>query len=112
MKKLIEEQNIEREGKSKGVVLALLAVAFFLLATQVFIANALVEATDRLRVLDRETAELESKNETMAEEVRSRESLTSLEDQARMAGFVKTDKVIFLEKNASPVAFREGLTVR
>lgn len=104
MKKFNLEKNTRREKFSGIFVGILIGVVVMLSIIQVLIANRLVEASEKLRTLDREIVSIQNDNQTLAESLRSPRSLTFIEQQAKIAGFVKSDKVVFLAAPA-PVAY-------
>lgn len=74
-----------------------------LAVVRVIIANAEVEAGEKLRNLDKQIAALEEENQLRSEKIRAKESLVSLEQKAAKQGFQKTANYAFIEK-AGPVA--------
>ncbi len=70
---------------------------------RVGIANAEVEASEKLKDLDKKIAAVETENQLRAEKIRTKESLVSIETKAANQGFQKTGKYAFVEA-AGPVA--------
>lgn len=108
MKKLVAEQNSQREKNNLGLMGVLVFVAVILLVVQVAAANRLVEAADKLRYLDLEISATEKQNDALSEELRGQESLSAISRAAEKMGFSKETKITFLENSTNPVAF-EGL---
>lgn len=105
MKKLLAEQDNQKERNSYGLMGALILVVAVLLVVQVVIANRLVEAADKLRDLDEAISAAERQNDTLAEELRGRESLSAISAEALKMGFSKEVKTAYLLGADKPMAF-------
>lgn len=95
--------ELKQDRKSNIIVSALVFLVMTLAVVRVVIANAEVEAGEKLRNLDKQIAILEEQNQLRSEKIRSKESLISLEAKAAKQGFQKTGKYAFVEKSG-PVA--------
>lgn len=95
MRRLLLETHSQNKNYSK-VVAILVIILGCLIAGRVFVANRLVEASQTLRSLDLEIAELEAENEVLVGEVRRQESIVLVEQKAVLSGFVKTNKAVYL----------------
>lgn len=96
MKRLQEEQY-SRHRKISGLVIWALFVAVALLsAGRVFAANRLVETSENLRRLDQEVDKLETQNQILAQELRSQESIETIQSKAAALGFIKANHYAYL----------------
>lgn len=109
MEKLQIEYNLKREKLSKKVIFLLGFFAIFLLVARVVIANRLVEVSSKLRDLDHQIEIIEKQNDQIAEEVRSRESLVSIESRAASLGFRSVRNLSYIT-SPEPVALGTLLT--
>lgn len=105
MKKLIAEQNIKNDRLTRGALLLLVFFVSLLLIAKVIMANRLVEASGKLRDLDKKIANLSASNGELSESVRTASSLTQLEDAALQSGFIKGQKFAVIKTTGS-VALR------
>lgn len=101
LKKLIAEQNNKNDRFAKTALLLLLFFVSALLVAKVVMANRLVEASGKLRDLDRKIAEATTTNSELSEAVRGVSSLASLESMAQSQGFVKSQKFTVVKPNDS-----------
>ena len=97
MKKLITEQNIKRDRKSGLFLIVLFLVVAVLSIGRVIIANHLVEASERLRAMDKNIQEAKDVNQQLSEQLRSPQSLIQIQVKAESLGFLKTNKIVFLQ---------------
>lgn len=104
MQKLIAEQNYQKERLSGGVIAVLLAVVIVISVVRVFLANWLVESSERLRSLDLQIAEQTMANQTLSEQLREKKSLTAIENQAKALGYNRTAKLTFISLEPSMAA--------
>lgn len=109
MQKINEEKRQQKNKHSNILVWVFVTVVVFLSISRVIIANQTVGASEKLRNLDNRIAAFKSQNEVMAEDLRQKESLASLQNQAGALGFSRTDKYSFLSPSA-PVAFNGNLS--
>jgi cell division protein FtsL len=105
LKKLIAEQNIKNDRLTRGALLLLVFLVSLLLIAKVIMANRLVEASGKLRDLDKKIANLSATNGELSESVRTASSLTQLEDAALQSGFIKGQKFAVIKTTGS-VALR------
>jgi cell division protein FtsL len=105
LKKLIAEQNIKNDRLTRGALLLLVFFVSLLLIAKVIMANRLVEASGKLRDLDRKITNLSATNGELSESVRTASSLTQLENTALASGFVKGQKFAVIKTTGS-VALR------
>lgn len=101
LKKLIAEQNTKKDRFARIALLFLLFFVSTLLIAKVVMANRLVEASGKLRDLDRKIADLSTTNDELSESVRSASSLTRLESVAQSMGFVKNQKFAVIKASGS-----------
>ncbi len=101
MKKLIAEQNIKKDRFTRAALLLLVFFVSTLLVAKVIMANRLVEASGKLRNLDRKITELSTSNSELSESVRTTSSLTQLETAAQKAGFTKSQKFAVVKPTES-----------
>lgn len=101
MKKLIAEQNTKKDRFARIALLFLLFFVSTLLIAKVVMANRLVEASGKLRDLDRKISQLSTTNDELSESVRSASSLTRLESVAQSMGFVKNQKFAVIKASGS-----------
>lgn len=87
MKRLEQEQSNYRSKISSIVISVLLFLVFTLSASRVFVANRLVESSDKLRKMDAQITILEAQNQDLAQNVRLFESTFVIEQQAVINGF-------------------------
>ena len=78
------------------VVLILLVV--ILSVGRVVIANRLVEASEKMRVLDKNIENFKEANQNLSEAMRQPQSIAVIEDRAKALGFVKINRLVFLAK--------------
>jgi cell division protein FtsL len=87
MKRLEQEQS-NYHSKISGIVIGvLLFLVFMLSAGRVFVANRLVESSDKLRKMDAQIIVLETQNQDLAQNVRLFESTMVIEQLAVFNGF-------------------------
>lgn len=96
MQKLQQEQVLHHERLSGLVVLVLFIMVALISAGRVFVANRLVETSENLRRYDQEVLQLESQNQKLAEEIRTKESISTIEEKVKELGFVRTDRYAYL----------------
>lgn len=96
MKKLINEQNLKKDRLRAIFLTVLISVVVALLVVKVVIANRLIEDSEKLRQIDKHITALEETNQTLAEQLRAPQSLVTVEIAAQKAGFVKSDRLVFL----------------
>lgn len=96
MQKLIDEQNIQRRKASGSLLTGLLIVVAVLSILRVVLANWQVESSETLRNLDDKIAAQSAANQSLAEQLREKSSLTALENQARALGYNQDVKLTFL----------------
>lgn len=68
---------------------------------RVLIANRLVEASQTLRSLDTQIAQVQKENQDLSQALRAPGSIDAVEVKARQLGFVKTTNYVFLSKPPS-----------
>ncbi len=96
MKKLAAEQNLKKDRLS-GIFLGILVLfVVFLAVARVVIANRLVEASEKLRILDKSITQAETTNQDLSEQLHAPESLSQIAKVAREMGFTKTSRLVFL----------------
>ena len=105
MKKLQTEQYHQKEKLSGLVVLCLFAMVGILAGGRVFMANRLVEASQNLRNMDREITRLESENEILVKEVRSKQSMEAVEKRVEALGFAQNSRLVYVTRPVE-VAFK------
>ena len=105
MKKLQTEQYHQKEKLSGLVVLCLFALVGILAGGRVFMANRLVEASQNLRNMDREITRLESENEILVKEVRSKQSMEAVEKRVEALGFAQNYRLVYVTRPVE-VAFK------
>lgn len=71
-------------------------VVVLLSIVRVFLANWLVESSETLRDLDRKITQQTTTNQSLAEELREKESLALIESKAKAAGYSPTTKLTFV----------------
>lgn len=96
MKKLQQEQMVQKDRFSGLVIMVLVLLVAVLSIGRVFAANRLVEASENLRRLDLEATNLEKENRLLAAEVRLITSGNFLEAKAKELGFVKNSHFAYL----------------
>lgn len=96
MKKLQEEYQYKHERLTAGIMVVLVAVVVALSIGRVYAANRLVEASEKLRLLDNKIAVLDSQNQALEEEVRTQQSTEVLSQKAKTLGFIVNSHYSFL----------------
>lgn len=94
-------QEKEKDRSSNIIISVLVFLVLSMAVFRVIIANAQVEASEKLKNLDKEIAVLESENQLREEKLRAQESLVKLETKAAKKGFEKTGKYAFVEPEKS-----------
>lgn len=107
MQKLIQEEQARTEKFSQGFVIALVLLVAFLSIFRVILANRLIESSESLRSLDLKITRLTAQNEQLDENLRGKESLSVVADNAQKAGFVKISRLTFVQSPAD-VALQTG----
>lgn len=87
MKKLEQEQMNHHDKISGLIVAVLLFLVIVLSASRVFVANRLVESSDKLRKMDAQISILEEQNQNLAQDVRRFESTVMIQKRAIDNGF-------------------------
>lgn len=105
LQKLQQEQALHHERLSGVVVLVLFILVALISAGRVFVANRVVETSDSLRRSDQEITRLEQENQRLAEEIRTKESISYIEENVKKLGFTKTSHYAYLAP-ASEVALK------
>lgn len=85
------------------IISGVVILVMFLSVVRVIIANASVEASEKLKVLDKKINALAAENELRAEKLRVKESLSALSLKAEKSGFFKVGNYVIAEPKG-PVA--------
>jgi cell division protein FtsL len=96
LQKLIAEQDIQRRRTSGSLMTGLVVIVAILSVLRVILANWQVESSETLRDLDNKISEQTTANQTLAEQLREKESLTVIENQAKALGYNQDVKLTFL----------------
>ncbi len=112
LEKLKLERFHSREKLSQRVLICLGVLALFFLLARVVIANRLVEAGARLRDLDHQIEVSSDQNDLLAEEIRSRESLTKLEKKANTLGFQPVRSLGYITSPLPVAKIPDASTIR
>lgn len=105
MKKIQEEQIYHKEKFSGAIIAGLIMLFLVLSAGRIFMANRLVESSDKLRKLDAQITQAENQNQNLSEELRRLESSEVIKQKATAAGFVQNSHFAVLT-TTPPVAYR------
>lgn len=108
LKKLIDEQNYQKQRISGSLMTILVVVVAILSVVRVFLANWQVESSEILRDLDKKIAEQSTANQALAEKLREKESLIAIENQAKALGYNRNMKLTFLTNEANIAANFQG----
>jgi len=96
LQKLIDEKNNKRQKATGHLVTILVGLVAFLSVLRVVMANWQVESSQTMRDLDIKISAQATANQTLAEQLREKESLTAIENQARALGYNQDVKLTFL----------------
>lgn len=96
-------QEFKQNRTSNILVSALVMVVLFLAVVRVVIANVEVDASEKLKNLDKKIAVLEGANQLSSEKLRAKASLVKALKEASRQGFQKTRDYSFVEA-IGPVA--------
>lgn len=101
MKKLIAEKN-SRNEKLSGIFIGTLVVLVAIMAvSRVLIANRLVEASEKLRTMDKTIEIVQNENQRLSEELRLPRSISTVSQKIEQLGFSKNTQVFFLAQPTS-----------
>lgn len=96
MKRLKLEEEGHFQKNSRRLVFFLVFLFAGLSVLRIFVANRVVDSSEKMRQLDQKIAILTEENQTLAEKFRSLSSTNLLEQKAIAAGFVKRIGFSFL----------------
>jgi len=88
---------------------ALLLTFFLLMVVQVIVSNRLSTAGAKIATIEEEIKKIEEENELLQKEIASASSLLTLQERARLLGFIKTTSTFNLFEEL-PVASRREFT--
>lgn len=96
----MQKFEIEKQVKNNRIVNAiigcLVVVVALLSIARVILANQLVTTSEKLRTLDKKTAEIELSNEVISEQIRDNQALSGIQDKLQRLGFAPADRFAFI----------------
>lgn len=95
MKKLQSEKKLQQKKKGNKIIYLLVGIFVALCAGRIFVANRLVDFSERLHNLDMKEARLLTEQEALSVQYSQVSSLTILREKALASGFVANPKVIY-----------------
>lgn len=105
MKKLAKEKQIKRRSRLKTAVVLIFFVVFILAAAQLMVSNRLADLGEEIEQETKQTESFIAENRILDEEIRQRESLAAITEEAKKIGFVETKTVYYLVPQV-PVAMK------
>lgn len=105
MKKLAREKQFKRRSRLKLAVTLIFFVVFLLAAAQLLVSNRLADLGEEIEQETRQTESFIAENRILEEEIRQRESLANITEEAKKLGFVETKTVYYLVPQV-PVAMK------
>ncbi len=79
----------------------IIAVVVALSVVKVGVANRLVDASEKLRTLDKAISTIEDKNQVLSENLRARMAITIIDREAKALGFAKSEALVFLSSSVN-----------
>lgn len=105
MKKLAKEKQTKRRSRLKTAVVLIFFVVFILAAAQLMVSNRLADLGEEIEQETKQTESFIAENRILDEEIRQRESLAAITEEAKKIGFVETKTVYYLVPQV-PVAMK------
>lgn len=105
MKKLAKEKQTKRRFRLKTAVVLIFFVVFILAAAQLMVSNRLADLGEEIEQETKQTESFIAENRILEEEIRQRESLAAITEEAKKIGFVETKTVYYLVPQV-PVAMK------
>lgn len=96
MKKLIIEENLNKNKLSKRILICVVCFLGFLAVGRVLLANWLLEKSVGIEDLDKKISNLSLENDKIREELRMKQSLEILSQESIKSGFVAKGKISYM----------------
>ncbi|MDO8515155.1 MAG: hypothetical protein Q7S14_01520 [bacterium] len=97
MKKLIAEKQLEQKKKGSKIIYAIITLFVLLSVVRIFVANRLVDYSQKLHEMEIKENELLVENSKLSLTYAKLSSLVSLKEKALNSGFVETTKISYID---------------
>lgn len=97
MKKLLAEKQLEQKKKGSKIIYVIIALFVLLSVVRIFVANRLVDYSQKLHTLEVKESELTTENAGLFLQYAKFSSLSFLKDKALKTGFIETTKVTYFD---------------
>lgn len=97
MKKLLAEKQLEQKKKGSKIIYVIVALFVLLSVVRIFVANRLVDYSQKLHVMEIKENDLTIENSKLSLTYAKFSSLAYLKDKALNSGFIETTKISYID---------------